>query len=83
MAVIQAQIKLPAPPDLAVAVLTDYTNWPLLFPNGIEIQVERHPDRVVVTEMTIPHKVLLSKTRLKAKSTETPLEKLQRTDSLS
>lgn len=77
VAVIQAQIKLPAPPDLVFTVLTDYTNWPLLFPDGVTTQVERLADHVVVTEMTIPHKIFFSKTRLKAESTETPPHKLE------
>ena len=76
VALIHAQVKLPAPPDLAFTVLTDYTNWPRLFPEGIEVQVERQSEHVVVTEMTIPHKVLPSTTRLKTESTETAPHKL-------
>ena len=77
VAIIHAHVKLPGPPDLIFTILTDYTNWPRLFPEGLEIQVERPSEHVVITEMMIPHKVLPSTIRLKTKSIETPYHKLK------
>ena len=79
VAMIEARIELPAPPDVAFTVLTDYPNWPALFPYDVVIQIEKFPDGSVVTDMTIPHKVLSGTTHLKTKSTETPPHKLETT----
>jgi hypothetical protein len=40
---IQARVKLSAPPDVVFGVLTDYANWPTLFPPGVEVKVTKCP----------------------------------------
>ncbi len=79
IAIVEASLELPVPPDVVFAVFTDYPNWPILFPHGVEIRIEKFPDDSVVTDMTIPHTILSWTTHLKAKSRETPPHKLETT----
>ena len=79
LAMIEAQVDFPAPPDVVFTVLTDYPNWPKLFPDGVEVEVERKSGRSVVMDMKIPQRVLSGKMRLKAKWRETPPHKLETT----
>jgi len=79
VALVEARVKFQAPPEVVFSVLTDYLNWPVLFSYGVEIQVEKFPDDTVVTDLTIPHKVLTWTTHLKVRSRETPPYKLETT----
>jgi len=79
IAIVEASLELPIPPDVVFTVLTDYPNWPALFPYGVEIQIEKILDDFVVTDMTIPNKIFSWTTHLKAKSRETPPHKLETT----
>ena len=79
VAIVHALIHFPFQPDVVFAVLTDYPNWPVLFPYDVEMKIEKFPHDTVVTDLTIPHKILSWTTRLKVKSRETPPHKLETT----
>jgi len=79
IAMVEARLELLVPPDVVFTVLTDYSNWPVLFPHGVEIRIEKLSDDSVVTDMTIPNKIFSWSTHLKARSRETLPYKLETT----
>lgn len=77
VAVIEALVELPAPPKVAFHVLTDYQNWPALFPEGVQVTVTPCQGPCVVTDLLIPHGFLPWETRLQATSHEQPPHTLE------
>lgn len=54
LATVKALVDLPGTPEVALAVLTDYANWPTLFPHQPRINAVRSEKGIVVTDMSIP-----------------------------
>ncbi|GJL67329.1 MAG: hypothetical protein NPIRA05_23000 [Nitrospirales bacterium] len=72
-ALIQASIELQTPPDQAFMILTDYEQWPTLFPEGFHIHLtDCQEDCSVVADMIIPHVLVSWTTHLRVTSHESP-----------
>lgn len=66
----RATLILAGPLDTVHAILTDYENWPSLFPPGLRLaSIRREPHRVV-TEIYVPRHMLAGELRLVAASHE-------------
>lgn len=75
----RATLVLAGPLDTVHAILTDYANWPSLFPPGLRLaSVRREPHRVV-TEIYVPRHVLAGELRLVTASHEPEPGKLEMT----
>lgn len=56
IAVANADLILPAPPEIVYAVLTDYHHWPNLFLEQLQVNEIKTEDTRVVIDMVIPAK---------------------------
>ena len=75
----RATLVLAGPPDTVHAILTDYANWPSLFPPGLRLaSIRREPHRVV-TELYVPRHVLTGELRLVTASHEPEPGRLEMT----
>ena len=77
LAIIHAFVDFPTSQTIVFDVLTDYSNWPILFPDGVQVSVEKRPDQWVVIDLSIPHNLIPWTTRLKTKSKGTPPDKVE------
>ena len=68
LAIIHAVVDLPTPRVVVFDVLTDYSSWPILFPDGVQVSVDQGKDQWVVTDLSIPHSILPWTTRLITRS---------------
>ena len=72
-AVIHARIELQTAPDQAFKILTDYDQWPTLFPEGFHIHItDCSGNCSVIADMVIPHALVSWTTHLRARSQEYP-----------
>ncbi|GJL56593.1 MAG: hypothetical protein NPIRA02_37250 [Nitrospirales bacterium] len=72
-AIIHATMELPIPPEQAFTLLTDYEQWPTLFPEGFQIHLTDCAENcTVIADMVIPHALVPWTTRLRVQSHESP-----------
>ena len=69
-ATVKALLELPGTPSITHDVLTDYDQWPTLFPAGLRLAtIRREPDRVV-TDLYVQARVLPGELRLMIETRE-------------
>jgi hypothetical protein len=64
LAEVRAVLTLPASPAVVRTVLTDYSHWPLLFPQGLRVIGIKQEERGVQTDMYLPWRFLVGALRL-------------------
>lgn len=73
---VRGHLELAASPDKVLRVLTDYAQWPRLFPKGTRMVAIRHETDGVITEMEIPRAVFPGKTHLITRTRVTSLTQI-------
>ncbi len=73
IAIVHGRVDLPTTPEEAFNILSDYEQWPALFPEGFHIEIaDCFENCTVVADMIIPHAIVPWTTHLRAKSIEHP-----------